>query len=133
MLGTLQAGRLQPFAQPFELCYANLPARIDRQALTRSAFGQAYPQMLCLASNSCPLIVQRGADRVVRVLAGIRKDAQGQDLPMYYRLDTLAPWVGEHALTQASTMWVVNDPQGVQSPAGGAQLPALVIELRCAL
>lgn len=130
ILGTLQGGALQSFDQPFELSYATLPARFDRKTLELAGFGQLHPKLLSLVSNSCPLMVQQEPDRAVFVLSGIRKDAQGYLLPMYYRRDTLAALVGEHAMTQTRMQLVVNDPHGVQDPTGGGSLPALVIELQ---
>jgi hypothetical protein len=133
VLGTFAAGRLQPFEVPFDLTYLSLPARIDRQTLTQSAFGQAHPHLLCLVSNSCPLIVQRGADKRVTVLAGPRMDELGQPTPMYRQLDTLSPLVSEQVLTQTNSQWVVNDPYRAENSKGRDSLPALVIELRCEL
>jgi hypothetical protein len=133
VLGTWQGESLQPFEQGFEMIYTTLPARFDRSALKQIGFDQTHPRLLSVASNSCPLIIQRGANNTLCMQAGTRQDANGNALPMYYRFDSLEELVGEHALTTASTQLVVNDPRGVADPVGGAALPALVIELRCSL
>ncbi|MES2946265.1 MAG: hypothetical protein V4772_25625 [Pseudomonadota bacterium] len=41
VLGTFQGGALQAFATPFELPFATLPARFDRNALEKSAFAKS--------------------------------------------------------------------------------------------
>ena len=131
VLGTWMGGKLQPFAKPFELPVATLPARFDRAALAAAGFASVHPGLLVVASNSCPLLINRGEDGVVRLQVAARTAAHGGSLPMYYQAETLIPLAGEEALGSAALQVVVNDPSGVVDAASGKMLAALVVELRC--
>jgi hypothetical protein len=129
VLGTLVAGKLQPFAKPFALPDATLPARFDRAALAAAGFASAHPGLLAVASNSCPLLISRGEGGVVLMQAAARATAQGGSLPMYYRAESLVPLMSEEIVGNAPLQLVVNDPAGVVDAASGKMLSALVVEL----
>lgn len=126
VLGSLQAS----FAKAFELHFYSLPARFDRAALERAGFGRVQPELLAVASNSCPLIISQGGDGEWRLQAAFRTVAGGVDLPMYFERDTLRGLKGELSLPGGRTQIVVNAPGGVHDPASGRLLSALVIELQ---
>ncbi|MBK7000378.1 MAG: hypothetical protein IPH35_10505 [Rhodoferax sp.] len=139
VLGTLAAGQLQAFEKVFELHYATLPARFDRNALVQAGFGARHPELVQVASNSCPLTLERAPDGGLRTHATSRPSTNGQtapgtstipSIPMYYRAESLAP-LGQHDTVSANTRLVVNAPGGVIDRASARTLPALVVELAC--
>ena len=128
VLGTLS----EAFAQPFEMRFSGLPVRFDRAALEQAGFGQAHPGLLAVASNSCPLHVRQGEQGDLGMLqlhVSTRASPGGVDTPMYFSRDTLAGLKGQHTLPRGGQQIVVNAPGGVQDPATGSLLPALVIEV----
>jgi hypothetical protein len=117
------------FEVPFDLRFDRLPARFDRHALEQAGFGRFHPELLRVASNSCPLVIDRDAGGHAQVRASMRSGPDGADLPMYHDPDALTalPDVAPLSITRAQRV-VVNSPAGVPDPAG-VLLPALVIEL----
>lgn len=125
VLGTLE----RAFDQPFELHFAALPARFDRQALQQAGFEQRHPGLLAVASNQCPLTVEAGADGRLVIQAASRPDAGGISRPMYYDAHSQAGVTGARSLAGGRALLIVNSPGGVADPATGRHLPALLIEL----
>lgn len=125
VVGTLA----QTFAQPFDLGFASLPARFDRTALEQAGFDQVHPGLLAVASNSCPLVIRRGPSGALLLNATARGGNAGVENPMYFSPDSLNPLKGELTWLDSYAPIVVNAPGGVQDPATGRMLPALVIEV----
>ena len=119
VLGTLEGD----FAQAFELQFHRLPARFDREALASAGFAAAHPELLSVASNSCPLQMDLDAQGQLSVMphAGGRA--------MYFDPSSHRALAGPVALPAQGLRLIVNAPQGVQDPAGQRHLPALLIEL----
>ena len=83
-----------------------------------------------MASNRCPLIITRGPQAEILLQSSPRRDAGGAGVPMYHQRDSLEPLRGVRSMAAATEQWIVNAPQGVEHPALGVLLPALVIELQ---
>jgi hypothetical protein len=117
------------FPAPFEVDLGGLPARIDRDALRDSAFGQTHPELLAVASNSSPLTVKIGSGGQPVIHAAVRQVSGRNDVPMYFRADGGEPLRGEHALKERHLRLLVNSPAGAMDPATRLQLPAVVLEV----
>lgn len=123
VLGTAQA----EFATPFEIAVPRLPARIDRDLLRDSAFGRAHPEMLSVASNSCPLSVVTAQGQIA--MSGATKSVAGDMVPMYYRASDRQPLEAGTALPAEGLRVLVNSPDGAFDPATGRTMPALLLEV----
>jgi hypothetical protein len=125
VIGTMD----RPFDAPVDLHFERLPARFDRHALEQAGLGRSHPELLRVASNSCPLVIDRDSQGQAQVRASVRTGPDGVELPMYHDHEALTalPGVAPFSSTKAQRV-VVNSPAGVPDPAG-ALLPALVIEL----
>lgn len=128
VLGTTATAFPQPFVVPFE--GEPMPWRFDRDALERAGFGRAHPELLTVASNSCPLIVQTDDDGRPQLRAGARLLPGGAPIAMYYRRSDLGPIVGDLAIPPDGVQVVANAPAGVLDARTGRRLPALVIDVR---
>jgi hypothetical protein len=125
VLGTLE----QTFAQPLVLRLTALPARLDRAALENAGLGKTHPDLLKVASNSAPLVVQSVQGGRITVNAPLRTGSDGAPLAMYYRHPSQAPLQGDVELGTGPQTLLVNSPAGVVDPAAGRVLPPLVVEL----
>lgn len=123
VLGTLASD----FAQPFEMSLKGWPARLDRAALEAAGFGREHGALLSVASQSCPLLVERRGEQGLLLRPARRADAAAS--PMYYGADDLQPLPTELAVTQLPMQLVLNCPAGVRDAVQGTALPALRIEL----
>jgi hypothetical protein len=120
VLGTLAAD----FATPFEMKLPGWPARLDRAALEAAGFGREHGALLGVASQSCPLLVDRhGAHGL------LLRPARRADAPMYYAANDLQPLPAELVVTELTMQLVLNCPAGVRDALTGTALPALRIEL----
>ena len=130
VLGTLLGtGSVAVFDKAFELRFSTLPACFDRTALEQAGFGSAHPELLAVASNSCPLTLAKGSDGQLHLHTRLRKAPDGSTYAMYRWQDTGALLAGDDVLTPNAGCLVVNDPAGVLNAATGKTLPALVLEL----
>ncbi len=130
VLGTLQGnGTVAFFDKAFELRFSTLPARFDRSALDKAGFGSAHPELLAVASNSCPLTLDRGSDGQLHLHTHWRKTPDGSTYAMYRWQNTGVALADNDILTPKAGRLVVNDPHGVVNATTGRTLPALVVEL----
>jgi hypothetical protein len=127
IVGTWEGGALVPFSKPFEVELLELPATFDRSVLQASALAKTFPHLLSVASNSCPLTVDRDSSGALALECGIRRTHDGSTLPMYFVGSKRLPLVGRQLYASGSVQVLVNDPAGVQDPATGTVLPALVM------
>jgi hypothetical protein len=125
VLGTRDA----PFGQPLVLRFNTLPARLDRAALEDAGLGKDHAELLQVASNSAPLLLQSVHGGRLTVHAPQRSGADGAPLAMYYRHPSLVPLVGEVDLGPGVQTLLVNAPAGVLDTQSGRTLPALLVEL----
>jgi len=126
VLGTTERN----FDAPFELRFDSLPATFDRAALQRGGFAARHGAALRVASQSCPLVVDRDADGGLVLRAGARPGTT--QLPMYFRADNQVGVMGTVALRTPAEVLVVNGPLPLVDPASGERLHPLVIELALA-
>lgn len=125
VLGTLS----QKFDRPFDLKFDRLPAQFDRNVLEGAGFGHEHPELLAVASNSCPLLIDASTFGQAVLNAGIRKGIVSAYTAMYHDRSTLKGLVGEVPIPTSGLQLVVNSPLGVHDPISGRQLSPLVIEL----
>lgn len=125
VLGTLA----ETFKTPFVLTLPVLPARFDRSALETAGFARVHPELLAVASNSCPLHIRAGTAGALELHVSTRPGHAGQSLPMYFDAQTLAASPAIQRLEKAPIRLLVNAPGGVCEPVTGRWLPALVIEV----
>lgn len=126
VLGTTECN----FDAPFELRFDRLPATFDRAALQRAGFASRHGAALRVASQSCPLVIDRDADGGLVLRAGARPGTT--ELPMYFRADNQVGVLGKVALRTRTEVLVVNGPLPLVDPASGERLHPLVIELALA-
>ena len=122
VLGTWKDGATRPFATPFTLAFSRLPARFDRDALLATPMAQVHPELMSVASNSRPLMVDQDG------LGGILLQTPGA-ASMYRTIDGLECLRASEPLTQRTAVLVVNDPNGVARTGQTEVLPALVIQM----
>lgn len=126
VLGTTERN----FDAPFELRFDSLPATFDRAALQRGGFATRHGAALRVASQSCPLVIDRDGDGGLVLRAGARPGTT--ELPMYFRADNQAGVMGTVALRTRAEVLVVNGPLPLVDPASGERLHPLVIEIALA-
>lgn len=114
------------FIEPFELCFDALPARFDRAALHAGGFGRLHGQALTVASQSCPLTIDRAGDGGLRLHATARASGSA----MYFRDSDRSGIVGTVDLPTSQATLIVNEAQGLVDPTSRERLYPLVIELQ---
>ncbi len=126
VLGTTECN----FDTPFELHFDALPATFDRATLQRGGFAARHGAALRVASQSCPLVIDRDADGGLVLRASARPGTT--ELPMYFRADNQAGVLGTVLLRTRAEVLVVNGPLPLVDPASGERLHPLVIALALA-
>lgn len=127
VLGTTAAAFPEPFVVPF--AGAPMPWRFDRDALERAGFGCAHPELLAVASNSCPLIIDGLAADRITLQATARALPGGGSIAMYHRQADLEPLIGTLSVPAQGVVLVANAPAGVLDPRTGMRLPALILQV----
>lgn len=126
------------FAAPLTLEFDELPARIDRDALSkmlpaaaaaRPAHHDELAAHLATVSNRAPLIVCADASGQLVLQPAGRSTDGGRELPMHFDRNTLAPLVSGLPLRAEGQTIVLNDPDGVMDADGKRRLPALVLRV----
>lgn len=120
----------QRFAEPFEVFFQTLPARFDRAALEAAGFAARHGAALRVASQSCPLMIDRAPGGGLLLQASGREGAGA--LPMYFRATGMNGVIGQIQVDGMSETLIVNGPAAVIDPATGNRLPPLVMEVELA-
>ncbi len=111
VLGTWQAGALQPLPQPFEASLGGLPTQFSRSMLEVVGFtATPHAALAGAASNSTPLGFAADGQGGVKLHTAARPGG----LPMYHFVADGKPCLGEHALT-GPVQLVVNGPARLQN------------------